>query len=82
MKLTIAPTPFIVTLNGAPCRQWEGTSDNGTPVVVFVAGLGVADDLPKEQREAFDRALLECVPRVGASALLVLKEPPKSENKN
>lgn len=39
MKLTIEPTNRIETVEGAPCRLWEGVTDRGTPVHVWVRML-------------------------------------------
>lgn len=36
MKLTLAPTDRMETIEGAPCRLWEGVTDAGTPVHVWV----------------------------------------------
>lgn len=39
MKLTIEPTKSIETIEGVPCRRWEGVTDKGTPVHVWVRML-------------------------------------------
>ena len=39
MKLTITPTDRIETIEGVPCRRWEGITDRGTPVHVRVRCL-------------------------------------------
>ncbi len=57
MKLSIEPTSKIVTLNGVPARIWEGRADDGTPVHVFVARVGVPADEPAEVLERFEQAL-------------------------
>ena len=36
MKLTIEPTSSIENIEGVPCRRWEGATDAGTPVHVWV----------------------------------------------
>lgn len=82
MKLTIEPTPVMTTIDGTPCRQWVGATDGGIPVFVFVAAVGVSDDIPAADRAAFERELAACLPRIGASALLVMKEPDPSGREN
>ena len=56
MKLTLTPTATIETIEGVPCRRWEGTTDQGTPVHVWVRMLS-----PQTHDEAalavFDREL-------------------------
>lgn len=54
MKITITPTPEIVAVDGVPCRRWEGLTEAGRPVEVFVHGIGTHD--PEAQRE-LDAAL-------------------------
>jgi hypothetical protein len=44
MKMTIESTTKFVTLNGVPARLWEGTSESGTPVFVFVTRVGILGD--------------------------------------
>ena len=56
MKLTIESTTKIVTLNGVPSRVWEGHTESGTPVIVFIARVMVADGHTAE----FDAALEAC----------------------
>ena len=62
MKLTISPTDRIETIEGAPCRRWEGLSDQGTPVHVWVRMLS-----PQTHDEAALRAFdqeLKALPEV------------------
>lgn len=58
MKLTISPTSQIVDLNGTEARVWEGTSDDGASVTLFVVRVAVAG----RDMEAFDRELKACAP--------------------
>jgi hypothetical protein len=39
MRLIIEPTATIETVEGQPCRRWEGETDQGTPVHVWVRML-------------------------------------------
>jgi hypothetical protein len=41
MKVTITNTSKIVTLNGVPARCWEGTTESGIPVTMFVTRIMV-----------------------------------------
>lgn len=59
MKITIESTEKVVTLNGIPARIWEGATEKGVPVVVFVTRIGVP--LDGDQTD-FQRELQECRP--------------------
>jgi len=59
LKLTIEPTSQIIELNGHKARVWEGTTDRGTRVHLFVARVAIAKDEPPEAQAVFDRELLE-----------------------
>lgn len=66
MKLTIESTAKIVTLNGVPARIWEGHTETGYPVHVYVTR--VASDNAHANAE-LDRALQESrapSPEIGA----------------
>lgn len=41
MHITIHPTDQMVDLNGVVARAWEGTTESGVPVMVFVAAIGI-----------------------------------------
>lgn len=41
----------MVTLNGLPARLWEGTTESGVPVVVFVTRVAVPEGQPMGQFE-------------------------------
>jgi hypothetical protein len=41
MKMSIESTTKIVTFNGLPARVWEGKTERGTPVIVFVTRVAV-----------------------------------------
>lgn len=59
MTLTITPTEKITHLDGVPCRLWEGTAPDGTPVKVFVHRVAVP---ATADNSAFERVLQEQVP--------------------
>jgi hypothetical protein len=42
MQLTIKPTDRLVVVDDAPCRIWQGTTDRGTPVHVYIRAFAVA----------------------------------------
>lgn len=56
MKITMTPTETITTVDGAPCRIWEGVTDRGIKCAVFVLRLAVHKD---EDTFAFDVELRE-----------------------
>jgi hypothetical protein len=62
MKLILEPTDKIETVESVPCRRWEGKTDAGTPVHVWVRMLS-----PQTHDEAalaaFDREL-KALPKV------------------
>jgi hypothetical protein len=37
MQITIEPTDQVTTVNDAPCRLWNGTTDKGVACVLYVA---------------------------------------------
>lgn len=39
MKLILEPTATIEMIEGQPCRRWEGVTDEGTPVHVWIRML-------------------------------------------
>ncbi len=59
MKLTIEATDQVTSLDGVLARVWHGTTEAGTPCLVFVHRVAVRDD--KDQAE-FQRELAEQLP--------------------
>lgn len=60
MKIELEPTGIIESVNGTPCRQWKGTSDQGVPVVAFVALIRAdAQHASLSQLSDFERELSE-----------------------
>ncbi len=37
MKLTLEPTATLDTVQGVPCRQWKGTTEDGIEVIAWIA---------------------------------------------
>lgn len=62
MRLQIEPTGHIAEVNGVQCRIWNGVSESGAGVIVFVATLAVKADEPRAVIEAFERELREIGP--------------------
>lgn len=56
MKLTLTPTAARETVQGTPCRLWAGTTDDGVPVVAYVAVVLPQTHKP-DALAAFDAAL-------------------------
>ncbi len=62
MKLTIEPTSKLVELetrSGAtmPARVWEGTTEDGTEVHLFVTRVAVPKAAPLAEHQRFEGAL-------------------------
>lgn len=58
MKLAIDATAVFETVQGTPCRVWEGRTEDGTPVKAWVAILQPQTHDP-ERLAAFEAALRE-----------------------
>jgi hypothetical protein len=59
MKMTLEPTPaFFLTDEGYPMRCWQGHTDAGTPVIAFIAAVGVPEDAGEEHHAALRRELV------------------------
>lgn len=59
MKLTIEPTDKIVHVNGVEARVWEGQTESGAKVHLFITRIGVdasdsatCDQFARELRES------------------------------
>lgn len=61
MKITIESTDKIVELNGTPARIWEGSTDSGVPVLVWV-NLISPQTHDSEINAQFERELHEVKP--------------------
>ncbi len=43
MTITMKPTEFMARMEGCPCRVWEGITDEGVIVKVFVDSIIIKD---------------------------------------
>lgn len=57
MKIIIENTTKIVHVNNLPCRIWEGHTESGIPVHVFITRIGVHKN---EQQQQFETELQIC----------------------
>lgn len=59
MQIQIESTDQLTTMNGVPCRAWNGVTADGTPCIVFVHHIAVHKDHDAAQ---FDKELAEQLP--------------------
>jgi hypothetical protein len=53
LKITLGPTEeFFRTDEGFPVRAWKGTTDQGTPIIAFIAGISAQDGFDYSKLEA------------------------------
>lgn len=52
MKMTIESTPEIRHLNGVECQVWQGKSERGAEVIVFIPRIAVHYSQPCDEFEA------------------------------
>jgi hypothetical protein len=57
MRIQIESTTEIVTVNGVEARMWEGATESGVPVIVWIPRIAVRDDQDTRQ---FEAELQEC----------------------
>lgn len=58
MKLALEPTDRIENVRGTPCRVWQGATEDGTPVLAYVAVVQPQTHDP-DRLAAFERELRE-----------------------
>ena len=57
MKITLESTPKVTVVNGVLCREWIGTTSEGTPLTAYIHLLRIenkpafADEFAKELTE-------------------------------
>lgn len=56
MKLTLTPTETIQLVDGSPARKWEGTTEQGVPVMAFIRAVQPQTNDPAYLR-AFEKDL-------------------------
>jgi hypothetical protein len=61
MKITLTPTNIFTQHNGVSVRVWEGVTEDGAPVQLFVASLRVHSE---QDATAFNDALKEIDPPI------------------
>ncbi len=59
MKITIENTTRLVQINGVDARLWEGETDDGVPVHVFVTRLSPQSPTDSPTLESFKEQLNE-----------------------
>lgn len=52
MTMTISSTTKVVSLNGIDCRVWEGETERGVKVHVYIPRVAAAPDQDLSQFEA------------------------------
>lgn len=57
MKITVESTTKIVQLNGVEARVWEGSTESGIPIHVFITRIASHLDNDNSQ---FEQELKEC----------------------
>ncbi|MFN7703467.1 MAG: hypothetical protein ACK5OS_02505 [Chryseotalea sp.] len=75
MKVTITNTSKIVTLNGVPARCWEGETESGISVIMFVTRIMVDNRKANLSRakEQFEKELQEVAPPSAEMQAIPLK---------
>lgn len=43
MKIVITSTAIITTMDGVPCRLWDGVTEGGNPCQVYVSRVSASD---------------------------------------
>jgi hypothetical protein len=66
MKITITPTAELAAVNGAPVRVWDGVTEGGDKVTVYVALLKVPPGKGQVELDAAvkDGKIIEVFPSV------------------
>lgn len=79
MTITVHNTDKIVTLTqramaeAVECRVWEGTTESGVPVHVYIVRIAVEEKLEAAAYEDFERQLLETRKPTPAIAAIPLR---------
>ena len=60
MKVTLESTTKIVHLNGVPARIWEGETESGIPVHVYLTRIAVPEGRDDTDYAQFEIELQEC----------------------
>lgn len=70
MTITLTSTTKVVTLNGIPCRIWEGETRSGIPCHAYIPRVAVHKDQDCSQ---FEEELQECEPPSFAIEMIPLR---------
>ncbi len=65
MTITMKPTPHLVRMEGIPCRVWDGITDDGVIVKVFV------DSITTSPVPGYDALVLNLLPIPGPAPRMV-----------
>ena len=69
MTATMHPTDKVIEFNGVPARIWEGTTDQGTPIMAFITRV-TPGECTQAQADEFREALQEVkAPSVAAKSI-------------
>lgn len=52
MKVTLEPTSLMVTVNGVPCRVWQGQTESGLQIHAHIALVGTDERAEAPELEA------------------------------
>ncbi|HMI86815.1 MAG TPA: hypothetical protein VK550_22130 [Polyangiaceae bacterium] len=55
MRITLESTTKVVEVNGVPARIWEGATESGIPIHVYVTRVAVEEQ--QKHHEEFERQL-------------------------
>ena len=59
MKITVESTSKVVTFNGIECRVWEGATESGIEIHVYIPRVAVKDGQPPDIYRLFEEELKE-----------------------
>jgi len=63
MKITLSPTgrfePVTQQSGKVMCRIWEGTTESGAKIIAHIPVIGLHNDAPLHEHDAFGKALRE-----------------------
>ena len=66
MKATIESTTRMVQVNGVPARIWEGRTESGIEIILYVALVAHAADAPPTEFEKELRIMKDPSPKADA----------------
>jgi len=72
MRILITATDKTTTLDGIPCRLWQGVTERGHPCDVFVLRIGSRD---LHAQEELEQALRQMPPPSEVALKNIVEEP-------